>query len=129
MRHDDLVSIREETKCERLENSPVLSVWSGKKGSEMTTELMSYFLLSLAYISHRHISRFLVRSLASKQAFSRSSSAVTYLPSFPLRPIFIYLYPGAPVLWLLPKNIYFLFQPAWPYSSGRPMSEMIISTK
>jgi hypothetical protein len=40
---------------------------------------MSYFLLSLAYISHRHISRFLVRSLASKQAaFSRSSSAVTY---------------------------------------------------
>jgi hypothetical protein len=95
----------------------------------MTTELMSYFLLSLAHISHRHISFPFAhytaeRSRAEQQS---SSSAVTYLPSFPLRPIFIYLYPGpvllyALSLWLLPKkkNIYFLFQPAWPDSFRSP---------
>lgn len=128
------------TKCEEvLENSPVLgSVWSGKKGSGMTTELMSYFLLSLAHISHRHISFPFAhytaeRSRAEQQS---SSSAVTYLPSFPLRPIFIYLYPGpvllyALSLWLLPKkkNIYFLFQPARPDSFRSPnvRVKMIIS--
>lgn len=54
-----LVSIREAEEMRGgFENSPVLSVWSGKKGSGMTTELMSYFLLNLARISHRHISSF-----------------------------------------------------------------------
>lgn len=126
-----MVSIREDDEMwGGLENSPVLgSVWSGKKGSGMTTELMSYFLLSLAHISHRHISFPFAhytaeRSRAEQQS---SSSAVTYLPSFPLRPIFIYLYPGpvllyALSLWLLPKkkNIYFLFQPACPDSFRSP---------
>lgn len=93
-----LVSIREAEEMRGgFENSPVLSVWSGKKGSGMTTELMSYFLLNLARISHRHISSFFFSFFFLNTLLFRCD----VLPSIPLKPIFIYLYPG---LWPLPKR-------------------------
>lgn len=125
-----LVSIREAEEMRGgFENSPVLSVWSGKKGSGMTTELMSYFLLNLARISHRHISSFFFFPFFS---WTLSSSVVTYCPPFrSSQYLFIYILASGPCRKgkKKKKNLF----PCWslavatlPVPPPPPMSEMIV---